>query len=204
MNALATVLDILAATPVPVPKPSTAPTADPALPAVVKIGPADEWFGPTLVLAISLIVDASVIGKQPTRREVASFIGTYCATLGFISIYGWSDDVQSWFGGSWSWQLTGSALAVLAHIVFGALIVGEGHDWSKRIAAKAGPRVGFGSKDSTAVGRICTKLHVAAAMCACTYVLARGPLAFIPHKIGSTLSAGVAQVIRLLIHGLGG
>lgn len=201
MSALVQLLgELAAATPVPSPR----PTADPALPAVVKIGPAGEWFGPTVLAVVSLIVDASAAGKKAVNRDTAAALLTYAATLGFVAVYGWSETIQGWFSDSWSWQLAGSGLSLLAHLAFAAVIIGDRWELTKRLSAWLGPKFGAGSADSGAVGRLNTKWHLFAVIAASSYVLARGDASFIPHGIGKIITWAGALVVTWVIDRLGG
>jgi hypothetical protein len=194
---------VAAVTPTPNPPPGGPKTVAPAAPIRVKVGEVGEWFGPTAVLAVALILDATAAGSGAKRDRVAAAL-TYCATLGYISIYGWSDDVQGWFAGSWSMKLTGSIISFLAHAALIAIMIGDGSKWTKRINGWLGPRVGIGSADGEAVGKLNTKLHMAAAVAAMTYVLARGDAAVVPHTIGDTLTGASAVAVGWMIERLGG
>lgn len=191
--------ELAAATPVPTPSPTVAPAA----PVEVKVGETGEWFGPTVFVIVSLLIDATAAGASAKRDRLAA-VGSYVATLGFISIYGWSETIQGWFGGSWSWQLTGSAIALLAHLAFVAVLLGDKTKATKRIGTWLGGKVGFDSEAGNAVGRINTKLHAYAAAAACTYVLARGDFAAVPHTIGKVLTGAGAIFVNWLIDRLGG
>jgi hypothetical protein len=204
MNAVLHLLGELAAsTPVPSPSPTGGLTVAPAAPIDVKIGETGEWFGPAIVLIVALIVDATAASSAAKRDRVAA-IGSYCAALGFISIYEWSEAIQGWFDGSWSWMLAGSFLALAAHVMFVAVLIGDASKWTKRLGGKIGPKIGLNSNESNEVGKINGKLHVAAAVAACSYTLARGDAAWIPHTIGQALTGASAVVVNWIIERLGG
>lgn len=196
---------LAAVTPSPSPSGGSHPdkTLAPATELAVKVGQTGEWFGPALVIALGLALDASAIGSTAKRDRVAA-IFTYCGTLGFISIYGWADAIQGLFDGSWSWALVGSTIALAAHTAFVAILLGDFTKWTKRFGGALGPIVGMNSKDSTAVGKINTRLHIAAAIAAATCVLARGDSAIISHTIGRVLTSVSATFITWVIERLGG
>jgi hypothetical protein len=188
--------------------PSPSPTGGskavaPAAPINVRVGEAGEWFGPAVVLAIGLGLDISAAGDS-AKRDRAAAVLTYCATLGFISIYKWSEAIQGWFDDTWSWKLAGSFLAVAAHVLFVAVLVGDWSKYTKRVGGKLGPKIGLNSKESNEVGKLNTKLHIAAAIAAGSYVLARGDAAWIPHTIGGVLTGGSAIFVNWVIERLGG
>lgn len=183
------------------------PPIAPPISVNARIGQAGQWFGPAVLVAIAILIDATAVGKEAKRDRVAALL-TYTATLGFISIYGWSRTIQGWFSGSWSWQLTGSAISLIAHLALLAVLLGEmgkkQESTLKRLNGWIGPRVGIGSEDSKAVGRINTKLHLCAAATAMTFVLGRGDSVAVQHAIGSFTTGAGAVVVNWTIGRLGG
>ncbi|MDQ1249627.1 MAG: hypothetical protein QG597_4002 [Actinomycetota bacterium] len=202
LHLLDVVNTIAAVTPSPSPT-DTGPALAPAAPMKIKVGEVGQWFGPAIVLVIAIGIDFSAAGDAAKRDRIAA-VFTYCSALGFISIYRWSEAIQGWFDDSWSWALTGSALAVIAHVLFVAILIGDASKRTKRVSAKLGPLVGIASKESNAVGKFNTRLHIAAVITAATCVLARGDSAWIPHTIGRVLCGASALVVNWVIDRLGG
>jgi hypothetical protein len=183
------------------------PPIAPPISVDARIGQAGQWFGPAVLFAIAILIDATAAGKE-AKRDRAGALLTYTATLGFISIYGWSKAIQGWFSWSWSWQLTGSAISLLAHLALIAVLFGDfakkQESTLKRLNGWLGPKIGIGSEDSKAVGRINTKLHLWAAATAMTFVLGRGDIVFIQSTIGSITTGAGAAVVNFTIGRLGG
>lgn len=183
------------------------PPIAPPIDVHARIGQPGQWFGPAVLVAVALIVDATAAGSVAKRDRLAA-IATYTAGLGFISIYGWSRDIQRWFDGSWSLQLTGSAISVLVHVAFLVVLLGDftkkQESTVKRFSLWAAPRAGIGSPDSLAVGRLNTKLHVSAFAVAMTYTLGRGDITVIQRAIGNATTTAGSAVVNFVIDRLGG
>lgn len=185
------------------PSPPAPPSAGPPLPAPDVIGPAGEWLLPALLLAVALALDYSAAGANARRDRVAMLL-TYTAVLGFVGIYGWSDDIRRTVGASWSAVVLGSLAAVVLHLLMVHVAMPDTTEWGKRSRAFLQGRAGFSSKESTAVGRINTRLHIWAAVTAASYVLSRGPSAWFPEHIAGALNRASGWAGGHLIYWLGG
>jgi hypothetical protein len=184
----------LAATPTP-------PVA-PAVAVDVRVGQAGQWFGPTVVLFLSLALDWSALGNVAIRDRIAA-AGYYAASLSMISIFDWSDDIQGWFGGSWSWQLLGSAVAAVMHIGLVLALLGQRLKWSAGMATWIGDRVHLMHKDSTA-NRINGVLLSWAVAAAASSVLARGDAASLTGLVARALTGAWSVLANWAIARLGG
>ena len=199
------------------------PPIGPALPAPAHIGPVGEWFLPALIIAIALGLDATAVGGAAKRDRIAAAL-TYTGALGFIAVYGWATTIQGWVGDSWSWRITGSAVAWVVHAGLVVVLVGPWIEKTKKQSAWLSSRVGVtvvaaagassaaptarpagdGSGPSAAVGRVNTKLHLWAAAAACTYVLARGDAAWVPEHVGKLLTTVSGALGMWVVARLGG
>jgi hypothetical protein len=190
------IAELAAATPPP------APAAAPATAIVVRVGQGGEWFGPSLVLAASLLLDWTAVGPVALRDRVAA-AGYYSAAVAMISIFAWDDDIQGWFGGSWSWQLTGSAIAAVMHC--GLLVAAIGHrwKWTAGMAKRLGKLIHLEHGDSTA-NRINSVLMGWAVTAGASSVLARGPMASFVHFVARALTGFWSWLGNVLVTALGG
>lgn len=182
---------------------AAAPTPGPPLPAPASVGPVGEWLLPAVIIGLALLLDATAAGPAAKRDRVAAAL-TYTGTLGLISVYGWSDDIQGWMGSSWSWTIVGSAIAFLAHVALVLVLVGDRFERTKRISAWLQGKACFDHKDGNAVGRLNSGLHLRAAAVACTYVLARGDAAALPKGVGGVLTHVSGVVVMAIVRKLGG
>jgi hypothetical protein len=203
------------------------PPIGPPLPAPAHVGPVGEWFLPAVIIGIALILDATAVGGAAKRDRIAAAL-TYTGALGFIAVYRWAATIQGWVGDSWSWRITGSAISLLVHAGLVIVLIGPWIEKTKKqsawLSSKVGVTVGAGRKDSpvvvsnarpagpagdgsgpsAAVGRLNTKLHLWAAVAACTYVLARGDAAQVPKAIGSLLTGVSGALGMWVVARLGG
>lgn len=196
--------ELLAATPTPSPT-GTKAAADgvaPAEAAKMVIGQTAEWFGPTLVYVFAWILDATALGTHSMRDRIAAS-AVYAASVAMISIYDWSDDIQGWFGGSYSWKLTGSLIAFLAHAAFVAVLLGEYWEKSKKPSKWLSGKYGIDGEVSKQ-NRINTKLWWISGLTAMTSVLSRGDSAVIVHWIAERLTGIWAGLATWGVHRLGG
>jgi hypothetical protein len=192
--------EIAAATPSPSPSPG--PAAAPAHALQVAVGQGGEWFGPCLVLALSLALDWSALGSTALRDRIAA-AGYYAASVAMISIFAWDDDIQSWFGGSWSWQLTGSAIAAVMHVALALAMFGSRWKWSKGVSKKIREAIHMEHADSTA-NRINGTLLSSSVAAGASSVLARGPMAGFVHFVAAALTGFWAWLGNGAVHLLGG
>lgn len=197
LAALQSLADLLAATPPPKP-----PPVAPAHPIAVRVGQGGEWFGPAVVLFVSLALDWSALGGAALRDRIAA-AGYYASTLAMISIFEWQDDVQGWFGGSWSWQLTGSAIAAVLHLGLVIAMLGGRAKSLKGVSKKLRDVIHMEHADSTA-NRINSTLLTWAALAGTSSVLARGPMAGFVHLVGRALTGAWSWLANGVVTGLGG
>lgn len=182
---------------------AAAPVPGPPVPLPPSVGPVGEWFLPAVIIGMALGLDASAAGAAAKRDRLAAGL-TYTGALGLIAVYQWADEIQGWFGESWSWRVFGSAISVLAHAGLVVVLLGEYMEKTKRIAAFLGPKVGVDGKMSSQVGKINTKLHLWATAAACSYVLARGDAGALPGFIGTSLTGISGALGMWVVHRLGG
>jgi hypothetical protein len=194
-------VELLAATPTPSPTGGGKPVA-PADSVSITIGQTAEWFGPALVLAMAWLLDASAYGSHSARDRIAS-TAVYAGMVALISIYGWSDDIQGWFGGSYSWKLAGSAIAFVAHAAFLIAVFGENNENLKRPSKWIGGKFGFDGELS-GKNRINTRLWWWATGCAATSVLARGAAGSAVHLVAYAITGIWAGIAVAATHFLGG
>lgn len=209
--ALQLLAEVAAASPPPAP-----PLVGPALPAPSHVGPVGEWFLPAVIIGIAIALDATKGGAAAKRDRVAVAL-TYAGTLGLISVYGWAHTIQGWVGDTWSWRITGSAIAFAVHVCLAVVLVGPWVEKVQRQSAWLSAKVGVGGGSSSggttsrsattgrtapasggAVGKLNTKLHLWAVAAACTYVLARGDAARFPELVGTVLT-GISGAIGMWV-----
>jgi hypothetical protein len=196
--ALNLLAEIAAASPSPAPPPPVAPTH----PIAVRVGQGGEWFGPCVVMFASLVLDWSALGGVALQDRIAA-AGYYSATLAMISIFEWSDDVQGWFGGSWSWKLTGSTIAAVLHVGLVIAMIGARSKWFKGVSKKIRDVIHMEHADSTA-NRINGTLLTWAAMAGTSSVLARGPITGFINLVGHILTGAWSWLANGLVGLLGG
>lgn len=180
----------------------TAPEPSPAIGVDVATGQAGEWFGPLFVLALAVALDWSAIGGNALRDRIAA-LGYYSATVSIISIYEWSDEVQAWFGGSWSWKITGSTIAAVVHLALVVVMIGTRNKWTAPVAGGIAKAIHIDSADSKAQ-RINTTLLAASVLAGTTSVLARGDIGGWVHNLATFITGMWSVIANFLIHRLGG
>lgn len=180
----------------------TAPEPSPAIGVDVATGQAGEWFGPLFVLALAVALDWSALGSNALRDRIAA-LGYYSATVSIISIYSWSDEVQGWFGGSWSWKITGSAIAAGVHLALVLVMIGTRFKWSAAVAGWIANTIHIDSADSKAQ-RINTTLLTASVIAGASSVLARGFIGGRVHDLATVITGLWSAIANLVINLLGG
>lgn len=205
MSLMHLAVELLAATPTPSPTGAAGAVSKavaPAEAAKLTIGKTAEWFGPTLVYVFAWVLDATAFGTHSIRDRIAAS-AVYAASLAMIAIYGWSDDIQGWFGGSYSWHLAGSGIAFLAHVAFVWVLLGEYWEKSKKQAKWLAGKYGIDGEMSKQ-NRINTKLWWCAGLTAMTSVLARGDAGKLVHMIANLLTGIWAGLAEWGVQRLGG
>lgn len=182
MHTLNALLDVLASTPAPRPRPTIAP----AEPVQVAVGEVGEWFGPVLVFAAAFGLDWSALGSHSLRDKIA-MLGYYAGTVSAISIFEWEDDVQGWFDASWSWNLTGAVIASVLHLCVLLAMFGTRIKWLSGLGKRVCDLAHIDSKDSSA-NRINTTLMMWSIAAGASSVLARGPSAGPIHWLGTLIT----------------
>lgn len=147
-------------------------------------------------------LDWSALGQAALRDRIAA-AGYYAGTVAVISIFGWTATVQSWFSGSWSWELAGSAIAAAMHVSLVIAMLGARAKTLKGMSKKLRDLIHMEHADSSA-NRINSTLLGWSVAAATSSVLARGPMAGFVHFVGAALTGIWAWLANVIIGWIGG